>query len=84
MDSALQLRPVGAQWMWEDHAAEMHCGNPKDLAGSHLRAGEAARVSGSRRAGEDGRVHAAGTHTSVHMCVFLYMSQCYKSFSLLN
>lgn len=58
----LQLRPFGPQWMWEDDASEMHRGNSENLAGAHHRVGEAACVSRPRRAGEDGRIHAAGEH----------------------
>lgn len=56
----LQIQPVGTQRMWQDHAAQVHCGNPEDLAGENHRAGEAAGVPRPRGAGEDGGIHAAG------------------------
>lgn len=48
--------------MWQDHAAQMHCGNPEDLAGENHRAGEAAGVPWPPGAGEDGWIHAAGNN----------------------
>lgn len=59
-NSTLQIRPVGTQRMWQDHAAQVHCGNPEDLAGENHRAGEAAGVPRPPGAGEDGGIHAAG------------------------
>lgn len=58
--SVLQLWSFGPQRMWEDHAAEMHRGNSEDLAGPHFSAGEAARIPRSRRAREEGWIHATG------------------------
>lgn len=96
LDSVLQLWPVGAQWMWEDHTSEMHRGYAENLAGSHYCVGEAPCVPWSWRAREDGGIHAAGKHhilkcvfqqSKVHLCVLHAYEPgnkvCIKAFLLL-
>ena len=83
----LQLRPSGPQWMWEDDASEMHRGNAENLAGAHHRVGEAARVSRPRRAGEDGRIHAAGKRRVLKWFTddtFLHLHNIFLAISFIN
>lgn len=56
----LQIRPAGTQRLWQDHAAQVHCGNPEDLTGEDQRAGEAPGVPRTPGARQDGGLHAAG------------------------
>lgn len=89
-----QLWPFGAQWMWEDHTSQMHCGNFENLTRSHHCAREAACVSWPRYSGEESRIHATGKHHIVYIhikmrtfalvLIFLKYSCAQRSLTYLN